>query len=179
MSFTIQDAFFDNQDFKVITQIERGAFASVYLVENKNDHKKYALKIFTTFNKNDANFQKSLMIEISIHQKVNHPAICKFYGINFVSLTNPDQFQPSMLIDYCQNGSLYKMINLERRSILPYYWNFTKRIIVLIGIAHSLKYLHEQGIIYRDLKPEIVVLDDYFYPKLIDFDSIERKSIEW
>lgn len=172
MSFTIQDAFFDNQDFKVINKIGRGAFASVNLVENKNDHKKYALKIFTTFdNKNDANFQKNLMIEISIHQKVNHPAICKFYGINFVSLANPDQFQPSMLIDYCPKGSLYNMIDLERKSMAWFDWNLTKKIIVLIGIAHSLKYLHEQGILYRDLKPENVVLDDYFYPKLIDFGS--------
>lgn len=171
MSFTIQDAFFDNKDFTVIGRIGRIMLASFYLVENKTDHKKYTLKTFEFHDKNDANFQKGLMNEITIHQKVNHPAICKFRGINFVSFTNSDQFQPSMLIDFCENGTLYNMIYLEQRSVASYDWNLTKKIISLIGIAHSLKYLHEQGIIYGDLRPENVAIDENFYPKLNNFGS--------
>lgn len=43
------------------------------------------------------------------------------------------------------------------------------KYICLIGISNAMKYLHQQGIIHRDLKSDNVLMDEYFYPKICDF----------
>lgn len=42
-------------------------------------------------------------------------------------------------------------------------------IIYLLGISDALRYLHEQGIIHRDTKPENILMNSNYHPKVSDF----------
>ena len=68
-----------------------------------------------------------------------------------------------------QNGSLQKLLQKNRnKTISDKEWN-TEKHILLLGISHSMKYLHDNNVIHRDLKPANILIDDNGFPVLCDF----------
>lgn len=104
-----------------------------------------------------------------ILSKLHHPSIIGFYGANYQSYDDPLQIRPSILLDYYPNGSLRKIIDKEKKGASPSTWNATKKYINLLGISHAMKYIHQEGIIHRNLKPENILLDENYYPIISDF----------
>ena len=170
MNFIIKYSFFDYNDYDVLPKkVAFGSFSNIYIVQRKSDKKQFVLKQYEYNNEVSCEEQMHLMTEISIYQKVNHPAIIKFYGVNFVSFVDQQQFRPTILIEYFPNDSLGSMLDKEKRSFADINWSPTKKYINIIGIANALNYLHGHGIIHGDLKPWNILLDDNYYPKITDF----------
>lgn len=162
--------FFNTTDYiDTDTILGEGSFGKVYLVENVNDGTRYAAKIINVQNIFSGEDQMALMRESSILQKLSHPAIVKFYGINFHNFEDPTQLQPTILTEYLPNGSFKEVINKSEHGLADSYWNATKKCICIIGIVDAMRYLHQKGILHRDLKPENVLIDSNFYPRVCDF----------
>uniref|UniRef100_A0ACD5VVP3 Uncharacterized protein n=1 Tax=Avena sativa TaxID=4498 RepID=A0ACD5VVP3_AVESA len=73
-----------------------------------------------------------------------------------------------LVYEYMPNGSLDSHLFSEGTSVLS--WRLRRRIA--IGIAKGLAYLHEECrdcIIHCDIKPENILLDAEFCPKIADF----------
>lgn len=103
--------------------------------------------------------QQQLIRESSNIHNLKHPAIVKFYGINFHSFIKEGDFQPiklepTILTECLQKGSLKDIINREKKGLADHGWNATKKCICLIGISDVMRYLHGERILNRDLKPE-------------------------
>ena len=81
--FSAQNAFFDYEDYNILTIVGNGGYSIIFLVERKLDHIQDALKKTQIYEKMNAKSQMKLMIELSIYQKVNHPAIIKFLWCQF------------------------------------------------------------------------------------------------
>lgn len=60
-------------------------------------------------------------------------------------------------------------MNFERNITPIDDWNETKKLSNIYGIASSLSYLNSVNIIYKDLNPENIVLDDFFITKTHQF----------
>jgi serine/threonine protein kinase len=68
--------------------------------------------------------------------------------------------------EFAVNGSLRSA--LERH---PGFMNDTGIAIIVVGLAHAIRFLHKNNMIHRDLKPENILLDDWSWPLIGDFGS--------
>ncbi|KAL7608536.1 G-type lectin S-receptor-like serine/threonine-protein kinase At2g19130 [Lactuca sativa] len=72
-----------------------------------------------------------------------------------------------LVYDYMENGSLNTHIHYGKQAL-----NWKTRYQIALGIARGLVYLHEKCrdcIIHCDIKPENILLDAEFCPKIADF----------
>lgn len=165
----VEDIFFDVSYFKIRKLISKGNFADYYIAKNQENLTKHAAKIYITDEPISWSDQIDVLREAMILNKLQHPSIIKFYGVNFQSFQDPMQIKPSILLEYHPNGSLRKLLDKERRGICPTEWTLTKKYINILGISHAMNHIHQQGIIHRNLKPENILLDKNYYPIVSDF----------
>lgn len=162
--------FFEIDDFNLTDKLlGKGHFGSVYIVENINDQKEYAAKIIKGDELVSGKEQQMLMQESIILNKLSHPLIVKFYGLNFHSFKEPTKLEPTIIMEYLPNGSLKDILEEEKKGNLIKEWTPTKKYICLLGISHAMKYLHKKGIIHRDLKPANILFDENYHPIICDF----------
>lgn len=165
----IESIFFNTDDYELTNcHIGCGPFAEIYLVNN-HESKHFAAKIFSQSSSFSAQDKMFLIHEALLMKNIDHPAILKFYGINFHSFDDPRKLQPTILLEYAVNGSLKEILSKEQAGLGDRSWSPTKKYICLLGIADAMRYLHKNGILHRDLKPENILINEDFHPLVCDF----------
>jgi serine/threonine-protein kinase TNNI3K len=130
----------------------RGASGSVYLMKDSLGQD-VAYKQFHGVQ--DCNSMR----ELSILLKVDHRAIVRLlYVIPRRHLSGGYD----IATEYCANRSVLDAI---KDNLLT----ATRKMIVLVGTASAMAYLHKRRICHRDLKPGDILLDSNWRPKLCDF----------
>jgi len=71
--------------------------------------------------------------------------------------------QKLLALDYCPGGELFMLLRSKRKFDLPNVKFYAANVILGLEALHSL------GIVYRDLKPENVLIGADGYTKLCDF----------
>ncbi len=94
--------------------------------------------------------------EAGIMLQLPHPNIVKLYGIVF-------EPECCIVLEYMQNGSLYMLLHSEKTL------SWKEGYEIVVDIAKGLTFLHENGIIHRDLKSLNVLLDKANQAKISDF----------
>ena len=77
-----------------------------------------------------------------------------------------------MILDFCPGGDLGKIICNEKR------FQEDRARIYIAEILLAVKDLHERDIIYRDLKPDNIVLDNDGHALLTDFGLSKEGVLE-
>lgn len=153
--------------YKVVDLIGTGGTASVYLVNDMRLGVYRALKeLIVTKTKRGKMQYRMVMHETQLLRKLSHPAVPKIMDIWEVE----ENSALYMLMEYVDGGSLYdhaKREFSEGRQI-------SEESIIAWGIelCDVLRYLHENRapkVIYRDLKPQNVMLNGRGDIKLLDF----------
>lgn len=88
---------------------------------------------------------------------MSHPFIVK---LNFSFQTQNELF---LILQYCPGGDLSEYLHVEKR------FNEYKARIYCAEVLLALEELHKKDIIFRDLKPDNVVLDEDGHALLTDF----------
>lgn len=155
-TFQTQKVSMDN--FKILSVIGRGLYGKVMLVEDiRNPSLKYALKTIKKSKLVESNRVNTVITERNVLVQCRHPFIISLH----------DSFQTAskfyFVLEYAPGGELF--YHIQKRGILPL--NEVKQYIAEIALAFD--YLHKHKVIYRDLKPENVLLDADGFVKLTDF----------
>lgn len=135
----------------------RGSFAKVLLVRKRDTGELFAMKILSKKAIMARNQIEHTMAERLILGNVQHPYIV---ALRYAFQTEDQLY---LVLDYCSGGELF--FHLKREGRFP---ESTVRVYIA-EITLALEYLHARNIIYRDLKPENVLLDREGHVLLADF----------
>ncbi|KAJ3556528.1 hypothetical protein NM688_g1980 [Phlebia brevispora] len=149
-------------DFEVKGTLGTGTFGRVLLVKLRDSSQSgtqncFALKILRKSEIVRLRQVEHVNAERYILSRVRHPFIVDLYA------TFQDSLNIYMLMSYVPGGELFTHLRRAQR-FTPDVTRFYLATIIL-----ALKYLHSFNIIYRDLKPENLLLDSRGYLRLTDF----------
>ena len=94
--------------------------------------------------------------EADIGTRLSHPGVMKVFS-------NPGRSQVYMVMEWVP-GRLLRHLVQERPKI-----SIDRAVKLTIGICRSLEYIHANGVVHRDMKPENIMVDDDDNIRLIDF----------
>nr|AML78940.1 putative LOV domain-containing protein [Itea virginica] len=146
--------------FRPIKPLGSGDTGSVHLVELCGTDQYFAMKAMDKNVMLNRNKVHRACAEREILDMLDHPFLPALYA-SFQTKTHI-----CLITDYCPGGELFLLLDRQPMKVL-------KEDAVRFYAAEvvvALEYLHCQGIIYRDLKPENVLLQGNGHVSLTDFD---------
>lgn len=131
--------------YKTVKKLGEGAFAEVFLAENKETGQQVACKII---DRSAMESPKHLWNELKIQHMLDHPHIVHlkeaFASNNHVVL----------VLEYAQGGELYDKLVEEDT------YSEKTALDIISTLIDTLEYLHSNGVAHRDIKPENILFMD-------------------
>jgi len=162
------DANFQKSDpdaFEYLEQLGAGSFGKVFKVRHIATGEVYAMKTLQRTKLESGNLMRYAITERNVMSQVKHPYIV---SLRYAFQTE-NQFV--LVMTYCSGGNLQQLLKSEKRLQLGITRHYGAETLL------ALTYLHEHKILYRDLKPENVVLDDDRHAMITDF-GLSKEAVQ-
>lgn len=160
---------FSIQDFNIDRTLGTGSFGRVHLVKLKSSGRYYAMKVLKK-----ADVVKMKQVEHTINEKNTLENIQFPFMVNMLG-----SFQDSrnlyLVLEYISGGELFTF--LRRSGRFP---NHVARFYAA-EVTLAFEYLHSKNVVYRDLKPENLLLDSHGHIRITDFGfaKLIPENITW
>lgn len=152
-------------EFNIIEKLGSGGYSYVMLVQNKRSGKKYALKCAAKYKKGKDRSHRTLT-EIKVLEKLKHKNIIRLKGYF------EDEEMLYLVLEYMPCRDCSKLFK-HKLPTKPQTKNMMKQLIKAVA------YIHNKGIVHRDIKLENVLVDKHFNIKLIDFGLCAIKDTQF
>lgn len=154
-------------NFRLLKRIGYGDIGSVYLVELRGTNTHFAMKVMDKSSLASRNKLQRAQTEREILGLLDHPFLPTLY-----SYFETEKFY-CLVMEFCSGGNLHSLRQKQQNK------RFTEEAARFYAseVLLALEYLHMLGIVYRDLKPENVLVRDEGHIMLSDFDLSLRCSV--
>ena len=160
--FALEDNTIELKDLDNIKELGAGNFGFVNLVRNKKNKQLYAVKALDLARIKKENLENCVELEKKVLLKTDHPFIMKM--VKYLK----NDYYIFFINEYIKGKELWDVIRdiglLDKEQTQFYSAS------MLLAINH----LHKKKIIYRDIKPENVMVNEKGYIKIIDFGTVKE-----
>jgi hypothetical protein len=133
--------------YKDLELIARGGMGEVYKARHPSLNRTVAIKVLSSFFKDDPGFNKRFAREAKTMAQLRHPNIITIHDFG------DQEGLPYIVMEYLTGDTLSQIIaNQERLSL-------DQGLPLLQDLASALDYAHGQGVIHRDIKPSNVIVE--------------------
>ena len=139
---------------KIAGEIGHGGMGRVLLAVDEALGRTVAIKTLAERYAGDAALRTRFMAEARATAKLNHPNIVRIYSLG------PAGEPPHFVMEYVEGAPL-------TRAAAPLTWE--QRAGLMRKVALAVEFLHQRGILHRDLKPGNILVGADLEPKLVDF----------
>ncbi|TMW56909.1 hypothetical protein Poli38472_002834 [Pythium oligandrum] len=155
-SFSEDQVRFVGEHYQLGAEIGRGGFGVVYAALDLRNGRSVAIKQ-VSLQDIDKDELLSIESEISLLRKLNHENIVKYYD------TIKTQSHLHIVLELMENGSL--------AQFMKKFGSFSETLVAMYitQVLRGLAYLHEQGVLHRDVKGANILTTKEGLVKLADF----------
>ncbi|EAZ24043.1 hypothetical protein OsJ_07772 [Oryza sativa Japonica Group] len=153
--------------FRLLKRLGCGDIGSVYLSELSGTRCYFAMKVMDKASLASRKKLNRAQTEREILQLLDHPFLPTLY-----THFETDRFS-CLVMEFCPGGDLH---TLRQRQPRKHFSEYAARFYAA-EVLLALEYLHMLGVVYRDLKPENVLVRDDGHIMLSDFDLSLRCAV--
>ena len=160
--FALEDNTIELKDLDNIKELGSGTFGNVNLVRNKKNKQFYAIKALDLEQIKKENLESCVELEKNVLLKTDHPFIMKM--VKYLK----DENYIFFINEYIKGKELWDVIRdigLLNKEQTQFY---------VASMLLAINHLHKKKIIYRDIKPENVMVSVKGYIKIIDFGTVKE-----
>lgn len=154
--------YLDKAEFDTLHVLGTGGFGHVKLVRHKASGKYMAMKIMRKYEIIRLKQVEHVNSERCILAQLQHPFTVRLYS------TFVDQANLYMLMEFVPGGELFTYLRSARR------FNVNTARYYCACVLCAFEYMHSKDILYRDLKPENLLLDAKGHLKVTDFGFAKK-----
>ncbi len=143
--------------YRIEGVVARSAVATIFRAVDLRTNQHVALKVPHSELESDPTFADRFRREEEIGKGLNHPGLIKL-------LADPDRSQPYIVMEWFEGKPLRQVMSEEKLTA-------ERAVRIVIAICQTLEYVHNHGIVHRDLRPEHILVDAEDHIKLIDFGA--------
>eukprot|EP00179_Madagascaria_erythrocladioides_P005902 CAMPEP_0198312472 /NCGR_PEP_ID=MMETSP1450-20131203/3822_1 /TAXON_ID=753684 ORGANISM="Madagascaria erythrocladiodes, Strain CCMP3234" /NCGR_SAMPLE_ID=MMETSP1450 /ASSEMBLY_ACC=CAM_ASM_001115 /LENGTH=486 /DNA_ID=CAMNT_0044015417 /DNA_START=72 /DNA_END=1532 /DNA_ORIENTATION=+ len=147
-------------DFVIISPIGRGGSGKVFLVEDKATGERLAMKVLEKAEvyESDGSMRHAIDERLLLEKCQGHP--------NIVQLKYAFQTEANLYLvtEFCEGGDLHMYLRRMGGKLSEAHARQIAAEVVL-----AVNHVHSLGVVYRDIKPENILLDSEGHIRLADF----------
>jgi serine/threonine-protein kinase len=142
--------------YKILEKLGTGGTADVFKAREKRTQAVQALKVLHAKATLHAPTRKAFIAEARLLERLDHPGLVRCFGIARSGNTFFSR------LEHIRGSTLLELLDAGR------VFDETETLRIALEVAETLRYLEENGVVHRDVKPGNIMLDESGRVVLID-----------
>jgi serine/threonine protein kinase len=153
-------------DYDLLAQIGEGGAGVVYKARHRQTEAIVAVKLLHAQQANNQILLRRFEQEFRAARPLSHPHLVQMFDFQQIEGT------PILVMEYIEGRSLGERLELSGR--LP----LAEATAVIAQVALALDWLHDQGIVHRDVKPDNIIVSPDGLAKLTDLGLVKERLFD-